>query len=97
MRDSGPPRLQAGAAVSCRAGHADRWWPEIAAFIDTGHSNAESEGINRVIKLVARNASEGRGPSFGHRPSACAPVRRPARPPAPGPGSRPAPPASCPA
>ncbi|MCY0924513.1 ISL3 family transposase, partial [Streptomyces sp. H27-G5] len=27
----------------------DRWWPEIAAFIDTGHSNAKSEGINRVI------------------------------------------------
>ncbi|MGW8955887.1 ISL3 family transposase [Streptomyces sp. NPDC055709] len=34
----------------------DRWWPEIEAFIDTGHSNAKSEGINRVIKLVARNA-----------------------------------------
>jgi hypothetical protein len=27
-----------------------------AAFIDTGHSNAKSEGINRVIKLVAHNA-----------------------------------------
>ncbi|MHB9863444.1 ISL3 family transposase [Streptomyces sp. YIM S03343] len=34
----------------------DRWWPEIEAFIDTGYSNAKSEGINRVIKLVARNA-----------------------------------------
>ncbi|WP_405765026.1 transposase [Streptomyces sp. NBC_01538] len=34
----------------------DRWWPESEAFIDTGHSNAKSEGINRVIKLVARNA-----------------------------------------
>jgi transposase len=34
----------------------DRWWTEITAFIDTGHSNAKSEGINRVIKLVARNA-----------------------------------------
>jgi transposase len=34
----------------------DRWWTEIAAFLDTGHSNAKSEGINRVIKLVARNA-----------------------------------------
>lgn len=32
---------------------ADRWWPEIAAFIDSGHSKAKSEGINRVIKLVA--------------------------------------------
>ncbi|MFI1368840.1 transposase [Streptomyces griseochromogenes] len=34
----------------------DRWWPEIAEFLDTGHSNAKSEGINRVIKLVARAA-----------------------------------------
>nr|WP_285555020.1 transposase [Streptomyces hygroscopicus] len=33
---------------------ADRWWTEIAAFIDTGHHNADSKGINRVIKLVAR-------------------------------------------
>ncbi|WP_437023867.1 transposase [Streptomyces sp. enrichment culture] len=33
----------------------DRWWAEIAAFLDTGHSNAKSEGINCVIKLVARN------------------------------------------
>lgn len=34
----------------------DRWWSEIEAFIDTGHGNAKSEGINRVIKLVARAA-----------------------------------------
>ena len=34
----------------------DRWWPEVRAFIDTGHTNAKSEGINRVIKLVTRNA-----------------------------------------
>ena len=38
------------------ASTTDRWWPEIDAFIDTGYSNAKSEGINRVIKLVARNA-----------------------------------------
>ncbi|MBC2906650.1 transposase [Streptomyces cupreus] len=38
----------------------DRWWPEIGAFIDTGHSNAKSEGVNRVIKLVA-------GIAFGFR------------------------------
>ncbi|MFG2022141.1 transposase [Streptomyces sp. NPDC048825] len=25
----------------------DSWWPEFAALIDTGHSNAKSEGINR--------------------------------------------------
>jgi transposase len=34
----------------------DRWWTEIAAFIDTGYNNSNSKGINRVIKLVARNA-----------------------------------------
>ncbi|MFJ2478328.1 transposase [Streptomyces sp. NPDC087659] len=34
----------------------DRWWPKIEAFIGTGHHNAKSEGINRVIKLVARAA-----------------------------------------
>ncbi|GAA3368198.1 hypothetical protein GCM10020367_05580 [Streptomyces sannanensis] len=38
------------------AAPVDRWWPEIEAFIDTGHHNARSEGINRVIKLVARAA-----------------------------------------
>lgn len=25
----------------------DRWWTGISAFIDTGHSNAKSEGTNR--------------------------------------------------
>ncbi|MHB9864434.1 hypothetical protein [Streptomyces sp. YIM S03343] len=30
----------------------DHWWPEITAFIATGHSNAKGEAINRVIKLV---------------------------------------------
>ncbi|WP_267893333.1 transposase, partial [Streptomyces kebangsaanensis] len=38
------------------AATVDRWWDEIAAFINTGHSNAKSEGVNRVIKLTARNA-----------------------------------------
>ncbi|MDX3067987.1 hypothetical protein PV518_38505 [Streptomyces sp. ND04-05B] len=31
----------------------DRWLNEISAFIDTGHSNAKSKGLNHVIKLVA--------------------------------------------
>ncbi|MGW7639213.1 transposase [Streptomyces decoyicus] len=35
----------------------DRWWLEVEAFIDPGYSNAKSEGINRVIKLVARERS----------------------------------------
>lgn len=42
--------------VRTLAATVDRWWNEIAAFITTGHSNAKSEGINRVIKLVARAA-----------------------------------------
>jgi transposase len=48
--DSDIPEVRTLAAT------VDRWWTEVAAFIDTGHSNAKSEGINRVIKLVARNA-----------------------------------------
>jgi hypothetical protein len=50
----------------------DRWWPEIAAFIDTGHSNAKSEGINRVIKLVAATRSGSATPTtsvYGHAAS----------------------------
>ena len=37
-----------------------RWWNQIAAFIDTGHSNSKSEAINRVIKLVARGCRRAR-------------------------------------
>ncbi|MEU6175564.1 hypothetical protein ABZ832_27100 [Streptantibioticus parmotrematis] len=31
--------------------------PEIAASADAGHHDAESEGVNRAIKLVAHDAS----------------------------------------
>jgi transposase len=34
----------------------DQWWPHIEAFIHSGITNATSEGVNRVVKLVARNA-----------------------------------------
>ncbi|MFH8925615.1 transposase [Streptomyces pristinaespiralis] len=54
----------------------DRWWPEIAAFIDTGHSNAKSEGINHVIKLVARNAFGCRNPSNQRLRTRCVTTRR---------------------
>ncbi|NUP15737.1 MAG: hypothetical protein HOZ81_06515 [Streptomyces sp.] len=55
---TGADRLQAGHArwkfltwcdnsdiheVRQLAVTVDRWWPEIEAFIDTGHSNAKSE------------------------------------------------------
>ncbi|MFD4144569.1 ISL3 family transposase [Streptomyces sp. NPDC058572] len=56
----------------------DRWWPETAAFIDTGHSNAKSEGINRVIKLVARNAFGSATPTTNAYAHAASPHAEPA-------------------
>ena len=38
------------------------WWPQILAFIRTGITNAGSEGTNRVIKTVARDAYGFRNP-----------------------------------
>ena len=51
------------------------WWPEIDAFIHTGITNATSEGINRVIKLVARNAFGFRNPTNQRLRSRCATIR----------------------
>lgn len=41
---------------------SEPWWPEILAFIHTGITNAGSEGTNRVIKTVARDAYGFRNP-----------------------------------
>jgi transposase len=54
----------------------DRWWPEIEAFLHTGHSNAKSEGINRVIKLVARNAFGFRNANNQRLRTRCVTTRR---------------------
>ncbi|MEY9842752.1 transposase, partial [Streptacidiphilus sp. EB103A] len=54
----------------------DRWWPEIAAFIATGHSNAKSEGINRMIKLTARAAHGFRNPTNQRLRTRCVTTRR---------------------
>ncbi|MFB7601163.1 transposase, partial [Streptomyces sp. NPDC056160] len=54
----------------------DRWWNEIAAFIDTGHSNAKSEDINRVIKLVARAAFGFRNATNQRLRTRCVTTRR---------------------
>ncbi|WP_206352693.1 ISL3 family transposase [Streptomyces sp. Z423-1] len=54
----------------------DRWWTEIAAFITTGHSNAKSEGINRVIKLVARAAHGFRNTANQRLRTRCVTTRR---------------------
>ncbi|MET7609146.1 ISL3 family transposase [Streptomyces avermitilis] len=53
-----------------------RWWNEIAAFIYTGHSNAKSEGINRVIKLVARAAFGFRNATNQRLRTRCVTTRR---------------------
>jgi transposase len=39
------------------------WWPEILAFIHSGVTNAGSEGTNRVIKTIARDAYGFRNPA----------------------------------
>jgi transposase len=54
----------------------DRWWREIAAFIATGHSNAKSEGINRMIKLTARAAHGFRNPTNQRLRTRCVTTRR---------------------
>ncbi|MEU2496011.1 transposase [Streptomyces sp. NPDC007883] len=68
--DSDIPEVRTLAAT------VDRGWPEIAAFIDTGHSNAKSEGINRVIKLVARNAFGFRNADSQRLRTRCVTARR---------------------
>jgi transposase len=44
------------------ASTVETWWPEIHAFLRTGITNAGSEGTNRVIKTVARDAYGFRNP-----------------------------------
>jgi transposase len=41
----------------------ETWWPEILAFLRTGITNAGSEGTNRVIKTIARDAYGFRTPA----------------------------------
>jgi transposase len=57
------------------AGTIEAWWPQIDAFILTGVTNAASEGVNRLIKLEARNAFGFRNPISQRLRSRCASVR----------------------
>jgi transposase len=41
----------------------ETWWPQIHAFLTTGITNAGSEGTNRVIKTIARDAYGFRNPN----------------------------------
>jgi transposase len=54
----------------------ERWWPHIEAFIHTRITNATSEGINRVVKLVARNAFGFTNPANQRLRVRCATTRR---------------------
>jgi transposase len=55
------------------------WWPQIEAFILTGITNAASEGVNRLIKLEARNAFGIRNPTNQRLRSRCASTRATSR------------------
>jgi transposase len=58
------------------AGTIQTWWPAIEAFIQTGITNAASEGYNRVVKLDARNAYGYRNPANQRLRTRCATTRR---------------------
>ena len=45
----------------------DTWWPEINAFIQTGITNARTEGYNRLVKQVKRVACGFRNPDNSAR------------------------------
>jgi transposase len=45
----------------------ETWWPEIEAFIDTGITNAKTEGLNRLVKQVKRSGCGFRNVDNQHR------------------------------
>jgi transposase len=53
--------------LSTLAGTVETWWPAIEAFLDSGVTNARTEGINRLVKQVKRSACGFRNPTNGHR------------------------------
>jgi transposase len=68
--DSGIPEIGRLATT------VQTWWPQIEAFLHTGITNATSEGINRVVKLEARNAYGFRNPTNQRLRTRCATTRR---------------------
>jgi transposase len=67
---SGLPELERLATT------VQTWWPQILAFIQTGITNAGSEGTNRVIKTIARDAYGFRNPVNQRLRTRCATTRR---------------------
>ncbi|MDY7091214.1 MAG: ISL3 family transposase [Actinomycetota bacterium] len=68
--DSGLPELARLATT------IETWWPQILAFLHTGITNAGSEGTNRVIKTVARDAYGFRNPINQRLRTRCATTRK---------------------
>ncbi|MGS2620186.1 ISL3 family transposase [Micromonospora sp. LZ34] len=54
----------------------ETWWPQIHAFLRTGITNAGSEGTNRVIKTIARDAYGFRNPESQRLRTRTATTRR---------------------
>nr|WP_242624810.1 transposase [Krasilnikovia cinnamomea] len=54
----------------------ETWWPPILVFLHTGIPNAGSEGTNRVIKTVARDAYGFRNPVNQRLRTRCATTRK---------------------
>ena len=67
---SGLPELQRLATT------VQTWWPQILTFLHTGITNAGSEGTNRVIKTIARDAYGFRNPVNQRLRTRCATTRR---------------------
>lgn len=53
--------------LSILATTVETWWPAVLAFIDTGVTNARTEGLNRLVKQSKRSACGHRNPANGHR------------------------------
>ncbi|MFF1918667.1 transposase [Streptomyces sp. NPDC058239] len=69
--DADLPELQRLATT------VETWWPEILTFfLRTGITNAGSEGTNRVIKTIARDAYGFRNPGNQRLRTRCATTRR---------------------
>jgi transposase len=66
---SGLPELERLATT------VETWSPEIEAFLHTGITNADSEGTNRVIKTIARDANGFRNPENQRPRTHCATTR----------------------
>ena len=62
--------------VGCGSCRAETWWSQIEAFLHTGVTDATSEGVDRVIKLEARNAYGFRNATNQRLQSRCAARRK---------------------